>query len=806
MADTNSQEFKNALKEFDNKNYEKVRKICDRLIEKNEKDDKALALKGLNYYYLNKIDEAEKTLKLALKANLKSGVAWHFYAIFQKERGNYTQSMKSYNYALRNAPTNYNIIRDLSYVQLYLRQLNSFVDSCKLAIDNKPGLLINWVSFAFGCALIKNYEQGLLALNSATNMGTTMMNKNERHEMAVFNAFLQMKMGKYEDAMKYLIMFKSECVDRNLVFEMIIKNAFFAKKFEVGLDYCMRVLSINYENANNICWFFNMKINESDFFMKNFQDLCNIPENYKYKEKLLEGLTELKNKFPKSKVLFKLELAFNQNDEFKKLFENYFLKQVEITIPSFYINVKFIYQLQKYKLVIIEEILNKYLENISKNKNVTEKLNLPMNIAWVYFYASQHYLFLGELEKAFTYINQAIDLTPSVVEFFMILAKIFKHSFMSENYIYAFNKARLLDVGDRYLNAKMGKLYAREGKIQQSIDTMKEFVSEPLTEESITSYQNLWYLYECGCSYLQNKNIIKAHYIFQNIVNTVLFIIKDQFDFYNFCLRRYMLTDLYHTIVYFDSLAKNKYACLALSKLDLIYSYLSQNKENKTLEEKFIKDFEEMKNDKTVQQYEFKTITELIKKMEDDFYTILKKMQNLTKSYDIHYLCVKYFLKKSKLLMAVKSLKVLSEDKISFYFVTSLKLVKKYLEENKANLNEIISNKANEVLKEGDESKEYKENDGINNILFKLYEKNTFENAKENNSVISEIVNAYDVKEFRRLKSEKVYDTITVCSLYTDEEGVKEFKNKLCEKMKLTGIDEKELARNLDFYENKKFN
>ena len=67
--------------------------------------------------------------------------------------------MKSYNYALRNAPTNYNIIRDLSYVQLYLRQLNSFVDSCKLAIDNKPGLLINWVSFAFGCALIKNIKK-----------------------------------------------------------------------------------------------------------------------------------------------------------------------------------------------------------------------------------------------------------------------------------------------------------------------------------------------------------------------------------------------------------------------------------------------------------------------------------------------------------------------------------------------------------------------------------------------------------------------------------------------------------------------
>ena len=132
MVDTNNPEFQMALKEFDSKRYEKVEKLCDRMLSKNPKNDQALALKGLNYYFLQKPKLGEQTLKEALKANFKSAVAWHFYAIFHKESGNYSQAMKSYNKALNFAPTNYNIIRDLSYMQLYLRQNDSFVETCKL--------------------------------------------------------------------------------------------------------------------------------------------------------------------------------------------------------------------------------------------------------------------------------------------------------------------------------------------------------------------------------------------------------------------------------------------------------------------------------------------------------------------------------------------------------------------------------------------------------------------------------------------------------------------------------------------------
>ena len=173
MVETNNPEFQIALREFDSKRYEKVEKLCNKIIAKNPKDDQALSLKGLSYLYLKKPEEGEKIIKEAIKVNMKSAVAWHFYALFHKEQGNYSQAMKSYNRALKQAPTNFNIIRDLSYMQLYLRQLNSFVETCRLGIDNKPGVLLNWVSFAFGCTLIKDYRSALTALKSTENIGIT---------------------------------------------------------------------------------------------------------------------------------------------------------------------------------------------------------------------------------------------------------------------------------------------------------------------------------------------------------------------------------------------------------------------------------------------------------------------------------------------------------------------------------------------------------------------------------------------------------------------------------------------------------
>ena len=808
MVDTNNPEFQMALKEFDAKRYEKVEKLCDRMISKNPKDDQALALKGLNYYFLQKPELGEKILKQALKANFKSPVAWHFYAIFHKERGNYSQAMKSYNKALNFAPTNFNIIRDLSYMQLYLRQLDSFVQTCKLGVENKPGMLINWVTLAFSYSLVKDYKSALAALNSVEKLGKETLKKNDIHELKLFNAMIQSKDKKYEEAMNYLIHFKSELIDKPMVYDMIVQNAIKAKKYNIGLDYCTKALNLNPDNINLILYYFIMKINQNDFQPKTYNDLLNIQENYKYLKDMIEVLSELKNNYPKSKIIKNLELSFSQNEEFEKKFENYFINQLEITIPSIFINIQFIYKLQPHKIKIIQKILDKYNANIKSSSKINDNLDLPIHVAWVYFYEAQHYLFLSELEEAINYINVAIDITPSVIEFYMVAAKIFKHSYMIDNYILAYDKARMLDVGDRYLNAKTAKIYLRSGDIEKNSELMKEFVSDPLTEENIKFTETLWYLNECGGAFLIKKNIIRSHYCFRNVINVFLAIIKDQVDFYNFCLRRNMLKDLYHTIVFLNGIAKNKYVIQALIKIDIIYNYLKANENNKELEEKFIKEYEKMIEEYSIKEYLFKNITELVKTIEKDFYEVLIKLQKIYSNEEIHYLCVKYFLKNDKLLMAIKSIKILSENKNSFYYNDSLKLVKLYLQEKKDALKgkEIIIDKVNEYIKDENQIEEYKEPNKLMNLKIKLYQKNLFENPKENNDIIFEYVNCQDKKQLRKLRGEEINNLMIFSALYTDEEGIKELKNKLKEKMKLINVDEKEIARNLNFYEDKKFN
>ena len=808
MVDTNNPEFQMALKEFDAKRYEKVEKLCDRMISKNPKDDQALALKGLNYYFLQKPELGEQILKQALKANFKSPVAWHFYAIFHKEKGNYSQAMKSYNKALNFAPTNFNIIRDLSYMQLYLRQLDSFVQTCKLGVENKPGMLINWVTLAFSYSLVKDYKSALAALNSVEKLGKETLKKNDIHELKLFNAMIQSKDKKYEEAMNYLIHFKSELIDKPMVYDMIVQNAIKAKKYNIGLDYCTKALNLNPDNINLILYYFIMKINQNDFQPKTYNDLLNIQENNKYLKDMTEVLSELKINYPKSKIIKNLELSFSQNEEFEKKFENYFINQLEITIPSIFINIQFIYKLQPHKIKIIQKILDKYNANIKSSSKINDNLDLPIHVAWVYFYEAQHYLFLSELEEAINYINVAIDITPSVIEFYMVAAKIFKHSYMIDNYILAYDKARMLDVGDRYLNAKTAKIYLRSGDIEKNSELMKEFVSDPLTEENIKFTETLWYLNECGGAFLIKKNIIRSHYCFRNVINVFLAIIKDQVDFYNFCLRRNMLKDLYHTIVFLNGIAKNKYVIQALIKIDIIYNYLKANENNKELEEKFIKEYEKMKEEYSIKEYLFKNITELVKTIEKDFYEVLIKLQKIYNNEEIHYLCVKYFLKNDKLLMAIKSIKILSENKNSFYYNDSLKLVKLYLQEKKDALKgkEIIIDKVNEYIKDENQIEEYKEPNKLMNLKIKLYQKNLFENPKENNDIIFEYVNCQDKKQLRKLRGEEINNLMIFSALYTDEEGIKELKNKLKEKMKLINVDEKEIARNLNFYEDKKFN
>jgi hypothetical protein len=47
-------------------------------------------------------------------------------------------------------------------------------------------------------------------------------------------------------------------------------------------------------------------------------------------------------------------------------------------------------------------------------------------LLWAYYYLAQHFDYLGETEKALSYIDAAIDHTPTLIELFITKGKIYK--------------------------------------------------------------------------------------------------------------------------------------------------------------------------------------------------------------------------------------------------------------------------------------------------------------------------------------------------------------------------------------------
>lgn len=52
----------------------------------------------------------------------------------------------------------------------------------------------------------------------------------------------------------------------------------------------------------------------------------------------------------------------------------------------------------------------------------------PTVMLWLYYYSSQHFYFLRDYDRALSFINKAIEHTPTVIDLYIVKAKIYKRA------------------------------------------------------------------------------------------------------------------------------------------------------------------------------------------------------------------------------------------------------------------------------------------------------------------------------------------------------------------------------------------
>lgn len=82
------------------------------------------------------------------------------------------------------------------------------------------------------------------------------------------------------------------------------------------------------------------------------------------------------------------------------------------------------------KVKIIEDMLLSMINSMKERNTLTmddnEEEQDPTVYLWLLYFSAQHYLFLRNFDKALQYINEAIEHTPTVIELYIVKAKIYK--------------------------------------------------------------------------------------------------------------------------------------------------------------------------------------------------------------------------------------------------------------------------------------------------------------------------------------------------------------------------------------------
>ena len=183
----------------------------------------------------------------------------------------------------------------------------------------------------------------------------------------------------------------------------------------------------------------------------------------------------------------------------------------------------------------------------------------PTVLLWLYYFTAQHYYYLRDFDTALLYISKAIDHTPTVIDLYILKAKIYKRAGDQKYASHLYEEARKLDLADRYLNAVSSRYLIRVEDIPAAEKTMALFSKEG-EDLNVHDMQCMWFETECGASYfrqgdnrlaLKNYSYIEKH--FEQIA-------EDQFDFHLYSLRKYTLQSYFQMVEMEDQIYKNKFA------------------------------------------------------------------------------------------------------------------------------------------------------------------------------------------------------------------------------------------------------
>uniref|UniRef100_A0A673IPS5 N-alpha-acetyltransferase 15, NatA auxiliary subunit n=1 Tax=Sinocyclocheilus rhinocerous TaxID=307959 RepID=A0A673IPS5_9TELE len=559
---------------YEHKQYRNGLKFCKQILSnpKFSEHGETLAMKGLTLNCLGKKEEAYELVRRGLRNDLKSHVCWHVYGLLQRSDKKYDEAIKCYRNALKWDKDNLQILRDLSLLQIQMRDLEGYRETRYQLLQLRPAQRASWIGYAIAYHLLEDYEMAAKIIEEFRKTQQTSPDKvdYEYSELLLYQNEVLREAGLLREALEHLTTYEKQICDKLAVEETKGELLLNLERFEEAADVYRRLQERNPEN-----WSYYHGLERA---LK--------PASTEEKLKIYEEAWE---KYPKGLVPRRLPLSFLSGDKFRECLDRYLRMNFSKGCPPVFTTLRSLYQ-DKEKVSIIEELVVGFETSLRScrmfSPNDDGKEEPPTTLLWVQYFLAQHYDQIRQHTMALEYINAAIESTPTLIELFLI--KIYSNcSMLIKTMIHAGNireaarwmdEAQALDTADRFINSKCAKYLLKAGLIKEAEEMCAKFTREGASAvENLNEMQCMWFQTECALAYKSMKKygeaLKKCHEIERHFVE----ITDDQFDFHTYCMRKMTLRSYVDLLKLEDVLRMHPFYFKASQTAILIYLNLHDN-------------------------------------------------------------------------------------------------------------------------------------------------------------------------------------------------------------------------------------
>lgn len=476
---------------YDKKEFKKGKKTAETILAKFPDHGETQAMKGLFVHTMGDTADGYDLVKKGLRNDVKSHVCWHALGLLHRTDNNYKEASKYYSNALRIDPENLNILRDLSFLQIQLRDLPGFLESRRRSIVIRPAARLNWIAFIAANYMMKQYDVAFdLIFKYRDAWKGENMDRYEESEILLYQNRCLEKQGLYEQALEHFTTFSSQLVDGLSVSTKRAELLVRLGRHEQAKPICISLLQQQPDNyrlhtllqiaflhvegdlIDEMLALKHMALPSSHFVM-NADQLVTLRALYSNQCVSAESKTYV---IPESNASKRIALSLLDGVELETALDVYLRRQLHKNVPSLSGDIcsmllmltpagdrmQYVMDAVDFRshptIIMTMGLLDNYITSLKESSTFPTAatssdapvIELPTTYLWTLFLKCHLLEKSGRIVEALEVIEECVRHTPTAIDMHAKKAKLLKRSGDLVAAAAVMDQARELDLQDRY--------------------------------------------------------------------------------------------------------------------------------------------------------------------------------------------------------------------------------------------------------------------------------------------------------------------------------------------------------------------